>query len=172
MQTFLPFSDFRVTAACLDDKRLGKQRVECKQILLALKAGPRQGFDAATRSWKSLSLFESSPELTRATPWYNHPATKMWKGFEYGLCLYAQSICREWRYERNFADTLLPFFCAEGAAACAALRPTDYVFPSWTYRHDVLRSHQSNLVRKNPAHYRVWFPDVPDDLPYVWPVAQ
>jgi hypothetical protein len=24
-------------------------------------------------------------------------------------------------------------------------------------------------VRKDPAHYRRYFPDVPDDLPYVWP---
>lgn len=30
-------------------------------------------------------------------------------------------------------------------------------------------SHQSNLVRKLPEHYRKFFPDVPDNLPYVWP---
>jgi len=31
-------------------------------------------------------------------------------------------------------------------------------------------SHQSNLVRKYPEYYRWLFPDVPDDLPYVWVV--
>lgn len=33
MQTFLPYPDFKKSLACLDDKRLGKQRVEAKQIL-------------------------------------------------------------------------------------------------------------------------------------------
>ena len=33
MQTFLPYSDFEKTARCLDNKRLGKQRVETLQIL-------------------------------------------------------------------------------------------------------------------------------------------
>ena len=31
------------------------------------------------------------------------------------------------------------------------------------------RSHQAALVRKLPEHYRRLFPDVPDDLPYIWP---
>jgi hypothetical protein len=31
------------------------------------------------------------------------------------------------------------------------------------------RSHRSALVRKDPAYYRPLFPDVPDDLEYVWP---
>jgi len=26
-------------------------------------------------------------------------------------------------------------------------------------------------LRKDPAHYRPFFPDVPDDLPYVWPAS-
>jgi hypothetical protein len=35
----------------------------------------------------------------------------------------------------------------------------------------VHRSHRSKLVQKAPEHYRPLFPDVPDDLDYVWPVA-
>jgi hypothetical protein len=27
------------------------------------------------------------------------------------------------------------------------------------------------LVRKDPAHYRGYVPDVPDDLRYVWPAS-
>lgn len=34
MQTFLPYPDFVACAKVLDGKRLGKQRVECKQIFL------------------------------------------------------------------------------------------------------------------------------------------
>jgi len=33
MQTFLPYPDLRDSVACLDNKRLGKQRVEAMQIL-------------------------------------------------------------------------------------------------------------------------------------------
>jgi hypothetical protein len=35
----------------------------------------------------------------------------------------------------------------------------------------VHRSHRSALVRKDPEHYRPRFPDVPPDLPYVWPAS-
>lgn len=34
MQTFLPYSSFTASAYVLDNRRLGKQRVECKQIYL------------------------------------------------------------------------------------------------------------------------------------------
>jgi hypothetical protein len=44
--------------------------------------------------------------------------------------------------------------------------------PAWLGREDFHRSHQSALLRKDPAHYRPIFGlDVPDDLPYVWPVS-
>jgi hypothetical protein len=36
MQTFLPYPDFGATAAVLDARRLGKQRVETVQVLRAL----------------------------------------------------------------------------------------------------------------------------------------
>ena len=36
MQTFLPYADFPGSAKVLDRKRLGKQRVECCQILNTL----------------------------------------------------------------------------------------------------------------------------------------
>jgi hypothetical protein len=42
--------------------------------------------------------------------------------------------------------------------------------PSWLGEPALHRSHQSALVRKLPEHYRPLFPEVPDDLPYVWPV--
>ena len=41
--------------------------------------------------------------------------------------------------------------------------------PGWLGDEALHRSHQSALVRKDPEHYRRFFPDVPDDLPYVWP---
>lgn len=42
MQTFVPFPDFARSAAVLDDKRLGKQRVEVLQIVRALTWRPAE----------------------------------------------------------------------------------------------------------------------------------
>lgn len=77
MQTFLPFPDFSKTAAVLDRQRLGKQRVECLQILQTLKNG---------------------------TGWVNHPAVNMWRGRELHLVNYGLEICKEW-IRRGYKDT-------------------------------------------------------------------
>jgi len=52
MQTFLPYQNYSRCAEVLDNKRLGKQRVECLQILNAL--------------------------LDASKGWKQHPAVKMW----------------------------------------------------------------------------------------------
>lgn len=70
MQTFLPYPSFVKSFKCLDFRRLGKQRVESKQILDAL-AGRSKG-------------------------WRNHPATKMWSGHENALKLYHNLCIKEW----------------------------------------------------------------------------
>lgn len=136
MQTFLPYSDFRRTAAVLDRQRLGKQRVETLQILRTL-TGETKG-------------------------WANHPAVKMWRGYEPALILYGLYMCLEWT-DRGYRDT-----CFDKIAEYAEPLgfPPD---PPWLGDPDFHRSHQSNLLRKNPAHYGRLFTDVPNDLPYIWP---
>ena len=42
MQTFLPYRNFRKSLQSLDDKRLGKQRVETFQILNNLLGRPKK----------------------------------------------------------------------------------------------------------------------------------
>lgn len=78
MQTFLPYPDFKESAKCLDRLRLGKQRIECLQILRTLN-NESQG-------------------------WRNHPAVLMWQGHEGALALYGMEVCLEWR-RRGYADT-------------------------------------------------------------------
>jgi hypothetical protein len=136
MQTFLPYPSFMRSAECLDRQRLGKQRVEAKQIYLALT---QIGYG-----------------------WKNHPAVKMWKGYELTLLSYGHIICLEWR-NRGYNDTLLGFFADN-------MTEGDAKNPPWLTQ-EFCRSHQSNLIRKNPEHYRYMWPDVPDDLPYIWPVG-
>ena len=81
MQTYLPFADFALCARVLDDKRLGKQRVECYQILRVL--------GGHTRGWRT------------------HPAVRMWRGHRGALARYGIATCEEWR-RRGFRDSLLP----------------------------------------------------------------
>jgi hypothetical protein len=143
MQTFLPYgTSFNLTAKCLDNKRLGKQRVECLQILNTL-FGKNDG-------------------------WKNHPAVKMWRGYEWQLTIYAEDICKEW-IRRGFKDTCLSKVNAIQDEMEMIIDSLSISYPPWIYETEIARSHRSNLVRKFPEHYRKFFPGVPDNLPYIWP---
>lgn len=150
MQTFLPHPDFERSAASLDDRRLGKQRVEVLQVMRALTR-PGHG-------------------------WRHHPATKMWRGHEEALAAYGRAICDEW-VRRGHADTCAAKIDDDAAVAGVQRVRTQQeladtgALPAWLGDEDLHRSHRSNLVRKDPEHYGPLFPDVPDDLPYVWPAV-
>ena len=149
MQTFLPYPDFASCAHVLDTRRLGKQRVEALQIVRALLM-PDYG-------------------------WRHHPAVLMWKGYPEALGRYGLEVCREWR-ARGFADTCQPKILADlsqlsvdqvrGQGQLAAAG----ALPPWLGDPALHRSHQSALLRKDPEFYGPCFPEVPDDLPYIWPV--
>lgn len=82
MQTFLPYPDFVKSAECLDYRRLGKQRVEAKQILdILLNETDKKG-------------------------WRNHPAVLMWKGYEEALALYHDTIILEWK-NRGYKNSMV-----------------------------------------------------------------
>jgi hypothetical protein len=132
MQTFLPFPDFVKSAKVLDYRRLGKQRVECVQLLSAL-SGVKKG-------------------------WVNHPAAKMWRGYETALQAYKDVCIQEW-VSRGYKNTL---------ELSNVVAP--YALPSWFGDPLFHRSHQSNLLRKDPVFYMPYFPGVSPDLPYIWPV--
>jgi hypothetical protein len=149
VQTFLPYPDFAASAVALDDRRLGKQRVEALQILRAL-----------TREHYG---------------WKHHPAVRMWAGHEEALASYAMEICAEW-VRRGHADTCAASICKDLAVAglpaprsqpeLAAARR----LPPWLGDERLHRSHRAALVRKDPERYRGRFHDVEHDMPYFWPV--
>ena len=141
MQTFLPYPDFLQSAQCLDRQRLGKQRVEAIQIIYALLG------------------------VSGSNSWKNHPAVRMWAGHEGILLNYALHICRAWK-NRGYKDTVED----KVISIQHLISQSAYHFPDWI-NDEFCRSHQSNLVRKNPEYYRKYFPDVPDNLPYIWPVS-
>ena len=95
--------------------------------------------------------------------WTNHPASKMWKGHERALAQYGLMICSEWM-SRGYKDSQKLLF-----EQWIETLP-DTGLPNWIGSESFHRSHQSNLVRKMPNHYQQFFPDVPDNLPYEWPI--
>lgn len=83
MQTFLPYPDFMKSAEVLDYRRLGKQRVEAKQIINAL-----------------------SPDSN--SRWRNHPAVRMWRNYEHALRYYHDIMILEW-INRGYKNNMVLF---------------------------------------------------------------
>lgn len=131
MQTFLPYTNFKECAKCLDYKRLGKQRVECKQILNAL-----------------------NPENN--SKWKNHPAVRMWRGYELVLKYYMNCMIEEWinRGYKNTMELNKDF--------------DDKTIPDWIDNR-LTYSHRANLLKKQPKHYNQFNWDVDLEAPYWWP---
>ncbi|MDQ1083993.1 MULTISPECIES: MSMEG_6728 family protein [Microbacterium] len=142
MQTFLPYPSFVDSARALDLKRLGKQRVETFQLLRALTV-PGHG-------------------------WRHHPAAKMWDGHLPALVAYGLVMSDEW-IARGRTDTVREKIRAF-APEVDGLDPSELDLPHWIGDPEFHRAHRSNLIRKDAEFYVPRFGDVPDDLPYIWPV--
>lgn len=132
--------------------------------------------------WKSCPedeyKLDLSTTLYRRTPWYNHPASKMWLNNQHALALYACHICYEWRV-RGYEDNVVQKICAmmqwtntleiELRKLKFDSAYPQYDWPPWLGREDIHASHRSNLLRKNFAHYSQFGWMDPATLPYVWP---
>jgi hypothetical protein len=144
VQTFLPYPSFAASAAALDRRRLGKQRVETLQLLRA-NTVPDYG-------------------------WRHHPAAKMWRGHLPALVAYGVAMTDAWT-DAGGADTVRAQLLAF-APEVAGIAQDEIAMPWWWGDEDFHLSHRSNLVRKDPEFYRPLFGDIPDDLPYVWPAPR
>lgn len=136
MQTF---PQFPASAQVLDRQRLGKQRVEAKQILQCL-------------------LGEGS------TSWASHPAVRMWNGAERALAAYDAAVCREW-LGRGYRDTLLPFFLARLARReLGSVR-----LPWWVGEERFHSAHRASLLAKSPEWYSRFNWSESPEIAYWWP---
>lgn len=170
MQTFLPYADFARSMQSLDDKRLGKQRVEAYQVLLQLAGIKMKDYP----DWQP-----------RLGGWGQHPAVAMWAGHEIALAEYIAASCDEWtsRYKTNeetgerryFSDSVK----ANTYIALDLARRPDWSeeLPAWIGDEAIHRTHRSNLLRKDPEYYSSRFPeDIPgareDYLEYIWPKTE
>ena len=144
MQTFLPYSNFYDSLNCLDVKRLTKQRLEAFQILRLL-------CDNAYNS----------------KAWVNHPAVKMWKGYENYLAGYYNTSLVVFK-ERGYKNNLLKHTFAKDFQYKFDIDYTPKNAPWFIGNKDFHKSHQSNLLRKDFNWYNKFGWDVPTDLPYIW----
>lgn len=144
MQTFIVNKDHTVTAQSLDYRRLGKQRVEAIQIAQTILG------------------------TSNGRGWANHPAVKMWKPYiGHLIWKYLPAMIDEWE-RRGYNGPK----CKEHLSRLQELVPyrTEFEFePPWL-NNDLIVSHKSNLIRKLSEHYAPKFPNIPNDLEYIWPV--
>jgi hypothetical protein len=96
--------------------------------------------------------------------WRNHPAAVMWRDHVPALAVYGKVICEEW-IDRGYNDSMLPRF----ELIISGCQEEELQMPSWLGNENFHKSHRSNLLRKFPEYYRSQWPELSDDLPYVWP---
>jgi len=129
MQVFMSEYTFEESAKVLDNKRLVKQLLEGRQILAAL-AGQTKG-------------------------WRNHPATRMFEGYEPALFDYLYYVAKEmeqrgYKTENNWNEIVrlgLAHFIFDGP----------YEMPPWfvdrATLHSVVTTHRRSLYNKAPELY-------------------
>jgi len=143
MQTFITDFDLEKSAGNLDDKRLGKQRLEAVQIAKIL-----------------LGMIDSR--------WKNHPAVLMWKGYEpFLIKKYLRSIIKEW-VKRGYKNNII---LKDYKILYRAVYHMEPIAPSWVTK-ELIISHRSKLIAKDPEYYGPKWPDTPADLEYIWPVKK
>ena len=154
MQTFLSEYSFTESAQVLDTKRLVKQLLEGRQIFSVLSGN--------TNAWK------------------NHPAVKMWRGYELALYNYLYCIAKEmevrgYKYENNWNEIVR----LQGHFG----RENGYNMPPWfndrTTLHSVVTTHRRSLYNKAPELYPQYEYEASigadfvccDRCNYYWPVS-
>lgn len=143
MQTFLPYPDFAECARVLDTKRIGKQIIECFQIIKALRE-PTYG-------------------------WGNHPAVKMWAGKIPYLRNYQIDMHGEWLRRRGKDHAA---FVHTTEYISELYFPTGMTLPDWLGHPKLHASHRANLLRKDPEWYGQFGWTESPDMPYFWPTKE
>jgi len=127
----------------LDNRRLGKQRIEGLQIASCL--------------------------LEKETRWKNHPAVKMWGGYEgFLINYYLEEIFKEWELKGFKNDKCELWyeklkFISNNQIVILILKP------AWL-TSEFIEAHRSNLIRKDYDFYKSLFPNTIEGLSYIWPV--
>lgn len=150
VQTFLVDSDFAISASKLDRARLGKQRLEARQILgmigflrelgehfeIPIPVNPYERREWIRQIIKLYKLFEIPPEEQPIKLGFiYHPAVLMWLGYDDALKEYINAHINEW-ISRGYKNTLEIY------------RLESYTRPDWTYNIKLHENHKAALYRK------------------------
>jgi hypothetical protein len=161
VNTFVLSTNMRESFTLLDNKRLGKQRLEAKQII------------------ELLSEYDRTGKLEGG--FSKHPACKMWVGHTDALKAYFNLCVREW-IRRGFKNTLELYDVNEddysstpcefdGTTTVFMSELNDAEYPLWISFPPLINSHRASLYRKDPvfyAHFRDGLDDYVD-RGYLWP---
>lgn len=141
--TFVTNDNLIDCAKNLDDRRLGKQRVEAKQLI-------------------DLLIKKQNGETKIA--WENHPAALMWIGHIDALKIYYNYMVREW-ISRGFINNMELYSINEEHTLIRSyidntgkthLLPTEnkgVVFPWWFIWMPFVCSHRAALIRKDTSYF-------------------
>lgn len=151
MNIFLPYDRFYDCASTLDDRRLTKQILECKQIITIIEK------KHADPSYKS--------------PYLNHPVVQHYFNSPNFIVNYALAMCREFKYRFNHEHSYLLFFDQR-------LDPNHYTFDHVSiiyaagskYSPLCIRETRPNVVHKlfKEKLIRKWLVDKEQDRPAGW----
>jgi hypothetical protein len=152
MITFLPYADFKRSAQCLDYRRLGKQRIEARQLVFSLTdpGSPHR------LSPEGVPLIRFNDAAARPG-WRHHPAAAMWAGFVPALLNYGDAMIFEW-IARGYNNSM-------PMSGVTAFDP-----PPWLGDAQLHDSHQARLLGKLPDFYvQYGWGVAPSNDPYHWP---
>lgn len=144
--TFLPYADFEQSVQSLDDRRLGKQRLEAMQI------------------YHVLNKIDIEPDGKFG--WRNHPAVLMWVGYKNLLAVYHNLCLDEW-VQRGRVNTMHEIDINPEQLLSELRNPP--VWWGWDAFH---KSHMAALIRKSPSDYLEKFEKfvgIYRDYGYIWP---
>lgn len=163
VNTFITSSYLPNTFKDLDYRRLGKQRVEAKQIIDILEK-----IDAG--------------EDVSSIGFASHTATKMWIGYTNALKAYYNLCLDEW-INRGYKNKMVKYDIDEtrftnresvfdGVKTTFLTEDTEYSFPPFTSFRPFILFHRSALYKKDPKYYVKFLNEELEpyvDLGYLWP---
>lgn len=103
MNIFLPSLNFKECAEILDDKRLNKQILECKQILSM--------------------ILKKKEDASYNSPYLHHPVVINYFNQEHHVVEYALAMCKEFNYRFNKQHSLRLWFISHTTPARSDFEP-------------------------------------------------
>jgi hypothetical protein len=140
MQTWITDYDFYKSASNLDTKRLGSQIYEGIHILASL-----------------LDVNDKLVNPKRNVK--NHPAAKLWIGYEKELLFYIHEHLWFW-FGKNYSSIINyeNYKILLHVLGWCSAKTLNWI------TDNLIQTHRSALIQKNPDHYRRIWPDCPTNL--------